>query len=64
MEKCVVLSKALWNIQLFHSHNQEDVLEFDIVHFKNQDNQENGKERHPSLNCLLRFSAFYTLAGL
>lgn len=36
METCVVVSKALWNIELFHSHNQEDILEFDMAHFKNQ----------------------------
>lgn len=59
MEKCVVVSKVLWNIQLFHSYNQEDILEFGIAHFKTQFE----RKEESFILWWLRSSAFYELAG-
>lgn len=60
METCVVVSKALWNIELFHSHNQEDILEFDMAHFKTQFK----RKEESFILWLLWSSAFNELAGL
>lgn len=54
------VTKALWNNQLFPSHNQE-FLEFDIVHLKISLNE---NETQFFILWLLRFSAFYKLVRL
>lgn len=54
------VTKALWNNQLFPSHNQE-FLEFDIVHLKISLNE---NETQSFILWLLRFSAFYKLVRL